>query len=1636
MKKITLLLLYMFSLTYISAQNIIIGSDTTTVVCGGVIETPGFAEGESNLDPFMASFDLLNCTLDRLRYGGYQGITNNSCFGVGKLKGKVYNSCRPNMGLCWESEETDLFTDIPEIDNELAIGFTILPNNNQFVSYESLQISYSQINFMRLSDESNNKPLKLGIFAQGLLGDHIIEVDLETIEGSYTLDIDISEFTSPSLGTITKIGLVPFGNSRTDADRNIFEVSLIKISGSCSDARFFVSPSTSIELKPCETKFIDFANEDNSNEVFRKYYISEDNEAPLIEKLPDIIVDYCDPIPRPIPPNITDNCGYTVRFQEAFIASRCPYSQTVLTGGVEYTWTATDSCGNLSSMSYTVSRDIIGEIRFSIESHVLHLECQDALPDQLDITATGLCEEKIPVEYLRYSEYDSIDSCGYKVIEWYIAMDPCLGRDTVTRTIIVAPDTEDPIFLDDFPDQEIDFCEDFPQRLVPRFEDNCGASIEFVEIILDSQCADGSGFDAGREYQYTITDACGNFAGMTYSVIRKFETGIRFTGVPENTEIQCGDPFPEIAIVKAFGPCGEELDVFVESDGDETMCEDGMTRIIYTASDSCFGEQTASYIVTRITGSMPSIKCPPDTIISCTSLINGSIPKSVLGFAMVTDECGQEIPLTDIFAVNSNPKPGNCGIDIRTWTYVGDCKTVDCEQEIQVIDTIAPIILVNPDLILECYETDLIGDGVEIIGDSCDQELIPLKDDISISGDLCEGSTLTTKYSVTDSCGNTRSISRVVVTKGDTIPPKIFCPADTSIYQDDNCIASYIPDYIRTSDHCSGVDVKILSTNGQEYILGEILRFGNSYGTVLLTYEATDACKNVSICEQKIEIIPEPDDKGFVCDDRVVSFTTGNCTRVDASIFVVEDGIKCCDDISYVFSTDEVNFYPTIDFCCSTETLQVWVRAYNNCDSTYRQCESYMKIQDKIAPVCLDPEDIALSCTNIDWLEDYWKVPEVLDTCEVDTLYTIDDATNNCNIGDITKIWTFTDQAGNFTTCQQTITLEETSLSDSDIRWPQDTMLLDVCDSDLSDFDLGVPILPDSLCSMMTPSYKDQVFYKIGSQICTKILRKWTLIDWCGYEANSDNQLITWTYVQTIKLVDTEAPEIFVTQDTVILNVSNECDTARFDFSLLEYYALDCDQKLSEDALDHTAKEYYTLGEHEIIITASDKCGNRKQDTVIVLVEDNKAPSILCLTGLTTVIQDMGKRGTMSEIWAKDFILESSLDSCDNLENLIASFSPDSLVMNKNFTCETREGGVVFFNAYLSDASGNTSTCEVQLFVQDNNDLCTEGGSSLVQVGGSIFDKTSGEVMSDVEVIVNNTIFQNTVDGKYVFDLTSGENYRIEASYNKEVLKDVSTLDMVLIQKHILGLDLFSTPEQYIAGDVNGDKKISVIDLLEVRNVLLGNAKSFTQPSYVVIPSTNTLSMDDPMEYEFSYKMLHLERDIANVDFVAYKIGNLSDTKTRSFSKDMKIEVSRSKHSIDIEFPQEIILADLNYINEFDERRLLESYTLETQITLLGDNIRSLQGRVWDQEGNEWNITHDLQFESQEDIILSPNPVHDILNISGNQNTSEQWGIYDTDRKLVLTKSDNETQIDVSSLKSGIYFLRTHQGMTKKFVKH
>ena len=197
----------------------------------------------------------------------------------------------------------------------------------------------------------------------------------------------------------------------------------------------------------------------------------------------------------------------------------------------------------------------------------------------------------------------------------------------------------------------------------------------------------------------------------------------------------------------------------------------------------------------------------------------------------------------------------------------------------------------------------------------------------------------------------------------------------------------------------------------------------------------------------------------------------------------------------------------------------------------------------------------------------------------------------------------------------------------------------------------------------------------------------------------------------------------------------------------------------------------------------------------------------------------------------------------------------------------------VTYTAY--DQNGQSMDCEFTVTV-------TPIGVPLVAIAGLIATE-SDEAVQDVEVQINGEMtdmFMTFDDGLYNFNVPFNGDYSIAPEKDINYLNGVSTFDLVLISKHILGDQLLDSPYKMIAADANKSNVISTLDLVQIQKLILlmddefSNNMSwrFINKDYVFPNPANPFGADFPEVINFN----NLTQADLNADFVAVKIGDVN----------------------------------------------------------------------------------------------------------------------------------------------------------------
>lgn len=739
-------------------------------------------------------------------------------------------------------------------------------------------------------------------------------------------------------------------------------------------------------------------------------------------------------------------------------------------------------------------------------------------------------------------------------------------------------------------------------------------------------------------------------------------------------------------------------------------------------------------------------------------------------------------------------------------------------------------------------------------------------------------------------------------------------PAPIVIY--DCSSTSYTVDYLVADDNGNApvngiyVNDNVIENSNGTYTITDL-----PLGRTWIRYTIVDDCGNVEFCFTEIDVIddvpPVP-----VCDEFTVATLTNNgFAHIFAETF--DDGSHDnCSDVEYEVRrmTPGCGASTTIwseyaEFCCADigKEIMVSLRVTDKSGNS-NTCMVIVTVQDKLDPVIECPPNITVDCgTDIEDL-DITGMATGSDNCGDPTITNNDSGSlNDCGIGTIFRTWTATDAGGRSVSCIQRITVQDFSpFTGSSINWPSNKTLNGCANIDTEPSNTGMPTYNDDQCSLVADTYEDQVFTFVD-EACLKILRTWTVIDWCTFDQNNPYDGGIWQYTQVIKVNNTVAPEFASCSNLTVEAFGEDCDgfaeiivNATDDCTPedeLKYsYTIDYFDDGTIDAAGGTNDASRTLdvGTHKVRFVVEDQCGNQTVCMFDVRVLDKKKPTPYCLSEITTVI--MPSSG-MIDIWASDFDL-GSFDNCPG--TVLISFSSNVNNTQAIFTCDNL--GINELEIWVTDASGNQDFCTTQVNIQDN------GGCDGSKIIGGDIANSEDEMIEEVMVTLQNMTTYETeqyitpASGQFHFlNMPENVNYQIKAEKNTEHNNGVSTLDLVLIQRHILGLQALDSPYKVIAADVTNNEQVSSSDLLALRKIILGVWNEFEDNSSWRFVDANQQFADPNNPFPFNEKITILDfTDSQNSnDFVGVKIGDVNNSATVNFDSE-KESTTRSNSTLEL----------------------------------------------------------------------------------------------------------------------------------------
>ena len=609
-------------------------------------------------------------------------------------------------------------------------------------------------------------------------------------------------------------------------------------------------------------------------------------------------------------------------------------------------------------------------------------------------------------------------------------------------------------------------------------------------------------------------------------------------------------------------------------------------------------------------------------------------------------------------------------------------------------------------------------------------------------------------------------------------------------------------------------------------------------------------------------------------------------------------------------------------------------------------------------------------------------------------------------------------------------------------------------------------------CDLVGYTYDDEQ-YSFVDGACEKIIRTFTVINWCSHDPITGEGIFTGK--QVIKIIDEEAPiiescaeqsfdvlancEANVTLTNSAIDLGN-CPSGELRWSVeIDLWAdgtVDLVYGVNEpapyklnvvqngDEISVVIPEPVQKGQHKILCKVTDGCSNVTTCNTKFYTVDNKPPTPYCYDFTSSALN--GKDGGQLVLDAEMFVIDA-IDNCSDREDIQISFSEN--VNDTQRVIECGDAGFQFFRIYYTDEAGNQDFCEIFMIIFDNGSCfgryAPEGRIS------NIFDEPMANV--EVQFLDGDNILDAQVsneDGQFQFtEQGLFPTYVCEVSEPDLDPTKIDLNDFIRLQRGLLGLESFNTMQKS-AADLNEDGKVNIEDARLFKDQLLGtelDPSIFTYTIYPEFGMEENMNANRQIQYDdyhqgFNFKAI-LKGDLVK----AIDLNRTSSTLSFSVTIQEDRVVVRNKEA----FKTDAILVD--GISELWSEQLSfeqgKAYNFkmnqqfnsgEFQIELALEDLPELQENLQLASNDvEYTIQYELEGTATKDCEMSiyPLPATDYITIS---NFEGKFKIYSLDKKAYnpeITNTREGVQVKIQDLNPGVYFIvpQDESCGVRKFVK-
>ena len=206
-------------------------------------------------------------------------------------------------------------------------------------------------------------------------------------------------------------------------------------------------------------------------------------------------------------------------------------------------------------------------------------------------------------------------------------------------------------------------------------------------------------------------------------------------------------------------------------------------------------------------------------------------------------------------------------------------------------------------------------------------------------------------------------------------------------------------------------------------------------------------------------------------------------------------------------------------------------------------------------------------------------------------------------------------------------------------------------------------------------------------------------------------------------------------------------------------------------------------------------------------------------------------------------------------------------------SANTLSGGNYIVNATNINTGCTSDTAMVSISV-----------NNLFTIKGKIITPT-GKPVNKAAIDNNGFFVYSDVSGNFGYPFSSNSNLILKPFKNNDINKGngITTFDVALLQAHVLSKVILNSPYKLIAADVNGDGKVTTLDVVYLKRMILGLDSSFTKTStgehrlWAFVDSSYVIPIPtNPFPYKDSISYTGLSASKVNQTFIGCKLGDLN----------------------------------------------------------------------------------------------------------------------------------------------------------------